>query len=576
MSSESIQDIVKQIEESYNKHDIVHAKSLGMNLRDNHELINDVHTYSTYLQYVSNSCYLLSDFVDAVYFYKEAIRVNTEIGDKKRLAGAYGNLGLTKYRIADYTSALEYLEKAIQINEEIGNKVFLANNLGNVGIVFSMLSNFEKSFEYNDKALSINMEIDNLKGIGSNLGNIGFILQNQSKYEEALAHYKKALDIHIQIEDKEGIAISYENMGTIFIELQEYDTSLEYFTIAKSIYQEIHNKHGNANVHESLGRVYIKLRDYEQAKQCLEESIAISKEIEHKEAHMKALLDLSQIHEETDNHKEALSYYKEFITIRDTIQSDEVKKNALFFDQQRKIEAEDKARQLRIARMEEQEKLLYNILPRNIANRILKQESSIADYYQSVTVLFMDIVGFTKLSSHLSPKQLVYLLDMLFSKADEILEEYGLEKIKTIGDGYLAVANLTKPIDQPEFAAANAAIALISTLQTLNLSAPDEINDDKWKEHIQTIQLRIGLHSGEVVAGIVGKNKFIFDLWGDAVNIASRMESSADPGRIQVSDVMAERLHIHDTLNLIPRGTIEVKGKGAMQTYWLERNTTKS
>jgi class 3 adenylate cyclase/tetratricopeptide (TPR) repeat protein len=570
MNIEAIQDIVKQVETLYNQHDILEAKSLGMNIRENQELISDVHTYSVYLQYMSNSCYLLSDFVDAVYFYKEAIRINTEIENKERLASAFGNIGLTKYRIADYTSALDYLKRAIEINEEIGNKVFLANNLGNVGIVFSMLSDFDKAYEYNDKALSINIEINNLKGIGSSLGNIGFLLQNQSKFEEALVHYQKALDIHLQIEDKEGVALSYENMGTIFIELQEYDKSLEYFIIARTIYQEIHNKHGIANVHESLGRVYSKLLDYEKAEQCLKESIVIAKEIEHKEAHMKALLDMSQIYEATDNYKEALHYYKDFISIRDTIQSDEVKKTALLFDQQRKIEAEDKARQLRIARMEEQEKLLYKILPTNIADRILKHESSIADYYSSVTVMFMDIVGFTELSSQLSPKQLVFLLDIIFSKADEVLEEYGLEKIKTIGDGYLAVANLTKPIEHHEIAAATAAVALLQSLKTLNFTVPDDLNNEQWQSHSQNIQMRIGLHAGEVIAGIVGKNKLIFDLWGDAVNLASRMESLSEPGRIQVSDSLAASIAKHSDFVLIPRGSVSIKGKGEMNTWWLE------
>ncbi len=569
MHKNSIESIVNQIEILYNSGDLLQAKSFGIQLRNNPDLLNDAFTYSLYLQYMANASHMLSDFVDAIYFYEEAIRINKDIDNKERLAAAFGNIGLTKYRIADYSGALEYLEHAIALNQESGNNVFLAYNLGNVGIVFNMLSDYDKAFEYHDKALSINKEINNLKGIGSNLGNIGLLFQNQKKYEDALTHYQKALDIHLQIEDKEGVAISYENIGTVFIELEEYDKSLEYFQKAFTIYSDIHNKHGIANVHGQIGRVFLHLKEYEKAIKSTSLSLEIALEIEHRQAYMKSLQVLSEIHESLGDYKEALKYHKEFISIRDVIESDETKRRASLFDQQRKIEEEDKARQLRIARMEEQEKLLHTILPTNIADRILRHESFIADYYPSVSVMFMDIVGFTELSSVLSPKQLVYLLDIIFSKADEILEDHGMEKIKTIGDGYLAVANLTKPIDNHEITTASVALTLLESLNSLDYSIFDDFNDEIWKYHTQNIQLRIGLHSGEVVAGIVGKNKFIFDLWGDAVNIASRMESQSEPGKIQVSDSFASSVIQYSQFTLIPRGSISIKGKGELPTWWL-------
>jgi class 3 adenylate cyclase len=206
----------------------------------------------------------------------------------------------------------------------------------------------------------------------------------------------------------------------------------------------------------------------------------------------------------------------------------------------------------------------------SIADRLLKHESFIADYYTSVSILFMDLVGFTDLSSKVKPKQLVYILDTIFSRADEIIDRMGLEKIKTIGDGYLAVANLTSEVDQHQIVTAKAALDILSHLSTCTFDLPEELQDEEWMQHIPPMQVRIGIHTGDVVAGIIGKNKFVFDLWGDAVNIASRMESTSQPGKIHVSDTFASHI-IHDSeFQLIPRESIEIKGKGMMNTFWLE------
>ncbi|MGA1413577.1 MAG: adenylate/guanylate cyclase domain-containing protein [Candidatus Kapaibacteriota bacterium] len=574
MSEESIIQIIQQIELLFKDKNMIGVQSLGKNYTHNTNLLKDLDSYSIYLDYMGKASYLLSDYVDSSYFFEEGIRVNTITKNKEKLSAALGNLGLTKYRMAEYSSALEYLAKAIQINEEIGNKQFLASNLNNIGNVFSSLNEYDKALEYHERAIDINKEIQNIAGIGANLGNIGLILKQLSKHEEALLNFQQALDIHQSINDKEGISISYQNIGNVFNELEDYDKALEYFHMALNVCEDIHNKNGLANAHSSIGLTYYKLHQYDNAIQSINRGLNIAREIQHRESCLTSLDILSSIYESLDDYKTALDYYKEHINIKDSIQSDNTMKKALLFDQQRKIDAENKERLLQIARMEEQEKLLYNILPNNIAERILKHESSIADYYPSVSVLFMDIVGFTELSSYLSPKQLVFLLDLIFTKADEILDDFGIEKIKTIGDGYLAVANLTKQIDNHEFVAASAAIQLLDSLSKMKYEIPADKDD--LNQNGLSIQLRIGLHSGEVVAGIVGKNKFIFDLWGDVVNIASRMESGSEPGKIQISEVMAKQIEGNPSIRLVPRGSIEIKGKGMMQTYWLESNIITS
>lgn len=209
------------------------------------------------------------------------------------------------------------------------------------------------------------------------------------------------------------------------------------------------------------------------------------------------------------------------------------------------------------------ETLLHNIMPPAIADRLKQNPKVIADSHKQVTTLFADIVGFTEVASQSSPESLVTLLNRIFSQFDVLVDDLDLEKIKTIGDAYMVVAGL--PAARPDHAHAIARLALEM------LVAAERVSQETGKQ----LQIRVGIHSGPVVAGVIGQKKFAYDLWGDTVNIAARMESHGATGRIQISADTAKLLN--DVFELEPRGTIEIKGKGQMATYYLigERKTTK-
>ncbi len=204
---------------------------------------------------------------------------------------------------------------------------------------------------------------------------------------------------------------------------------------------------------------------------------------------------------------------------------------------------------------EKSEKLLLNILPSPIADRLKLKSEAIADSFSEATVLFADIVGFTELSSRLTPQELVQCLKRIFSCFDNLAEQYGLEKIKTIGDAYMVVGGLPNPRSDHATAICQMAIAMQRELQAINRSMGEQFD------------IRIGINSGPVVAGVIGIKKFIYDLWGDTVNIASRMESHGESGAIHISEA-TYRL-IEGQFNCELRGAIPVKGKGQMTTYWL-------
>jgi len=208
-----------------------------------------------------------------------------------------------------------------------------------------------------------------------------------------------------------------------------------------------------------------------------------------------------------------------------------------------------------IEEREKSERLLLNILPEAIADQLKQEPGAIADGFSNVTVLFADIVGFTELSNRLTPTQAVVLLNQIFSRFDALAEKYNLEKIKTIGDAYMVVGGVPTPRPDHEIAMAQMALEMQAEIQAIG------------RNFGESLEMRIGINSGPVVAGVIGTKKFIYDLWGDTVNIASRMESHGKPGMIQVSETTFHTLKEHFCLE--ERGVIQIKGKGEMQTYWL-------
>jgi class 3 adenylate cyclase len=201
------------------------------------------------------------------------------------------------------------------------------------------------------------------------------------------------------------------------------------------------------------------------------------------------------------------------------------------------------------------ERLLLNVLPAPIAARLRDSHGTIADGFAEVTVLFADIVDFTTMSAAVAPEQVVELLNGLFSRFDRLTERHGLEKIKTIGDAYMVAGGLPLPREDHAEAVADMALDMVKELDALD----DELG---------AMQLRIGIDTGPVVAGVIGVRRFIYDLWGDTVNTASRMESHGIPGGIQVTERTYEKLR--DRYSFVERGTVVVKGKGEMRTWLLQ------
>ncbi len=559
----------------------------------------------------------ISDYARALEYYGKALALNEELGNKAGMATNLGNIGIVHANLSDYARALEYYGKALVLDEELGNKAGVANSLGNIGIVYQNLSDYSRALEYYGKALALHEELGNKAGMANNLSNIGNVHRNLSDYSRALEYYGKALSLHEDLGNKAGMGAWLGNIGGVHLYLSDYPRALEYYGKALALNEELGNKAGVASDLGNIGTVHKDISDYPRALEYLGKALALAEELGNKagvainlgnigatyaqqdfdgydpakaEEYLIKVLSgfedigaknfqyethkgLADLYERQGRKAEAYDHYKKYHELEKEVQSEEAKKKAMLMEQQKQVAEREKEMEIERTRATAEKRILNNILPEEITQRLIKGENPIADTFDCVSVLFMDIVDFTKLSTKVSAQQLVHLLNAIFSSADAVMREFGLEKIKTIGDAYMAVAGA--PIVQEDHAhrAANAALKLLEVMKNLEVTFPDSLGDKSWIASLPEIHVRIGVHCGPAAAGVVGENKFLYDLWGDAVNTAARMESHGEAGKIHVLEEFkhaVETVHA-PSLRFIPRGEMEIKGKGMMKTYFLEK-----
>ncbi|MBX7154845.1 MAG: adenylate/guanylate cyclase domain-containing protein [Candidatus Kapaibacterium sp.] len=593
MTHEQLQALLSQAEEEQNKGNYDQAERLANEVLskvpdDNgngaERQGNELRAHATRILGVVS--WRRSDYPKALEHLNSSLLLSEEIADKAGIAKALGSIGSVHQNLSDYPKALEYYGKALSIAEELGNKAGVATKLGNIGSVHQNLSDYPKALEYYGKALSMFEELGNKAGVSIWLGNIGIVHQNLSDYPKALEYYGKALTIAEELGNKAEVAAWLGNIGSVHQNLSDYPKALEYYGKALTIAEELGNKAGVANHLGNIGAAYSTVEfegfDAVKAEEFLLKALAISTEIGAKSYLVGFHKTLSELYEHEKRWEEAFAQNKKHIAIKDEINIEEVKKQESIREQQKAIEIER-------TRATAEKNILNNILPEEITTRLIKGENPIADHFDSVSILFMDIVDFTRISTTITAQQLVHLLNAIFTAADGVMREFGLEKIKTIGDAYMAVAGAPVIQEDHTHRAAHAALKLLDVMQNLVVTFPEEYGDRTWIESIPEIQVRIGVHCGPAAAGVVGENKFLYDLWGDAVNTASRMESHGEAGRIHVSEEFV--IHLTQTLSkgdalltdtpsllgkvgmgLIERDEIEMKGKGMMRTYFLERS----
>jgi len=538
--------------------------------------------------------------------YEELRLPDGQVGDKKGIANSLNNIGAIYNDQGNYPRALEYYIKGLAIREESGDKNGIAVSLSNIGKIYSDQDDYPRALEYYEKCLAISEEIGNKFGIANSLNNIGSNYSNQGNYPLGLEYHEKSLAVYEEIEDKRGIALSLSNIGVIYSNQGNYPRALEYHEKSLAVSEEIGDKFSISASLNYIGLLYQKEGKYILALSYCQKGLALAEEVGTLEWQKNACQCLYDTYKVMGNSSKALEYYEKMIVSRDSIFNKENTKKLVQLDMQYEFNRKEAAAQAEQEKkdaiaLEEKEKqklvrngfiggfavvllfasvffrqrnkigkekarseeLLLNILPEEVAEELKAKGNAEAVHIDQVTVLFTDFKGFTAMSEQLTPKELVHDLHECFSAFDNICEKYGIEKIKTIGDAFMAAGGLPTPNNTHATDVIHAAFEMRDFIA--------ESKSRKLDAGLPFFEIRIGIHTGPVVAGIVGVKKFSYDIWGDTVNTASRMESSGAVAQVNISQNTYELLKDDADFVFESRGKIEAKGKGEIEMYFVSK-----
>ncbi len=463
---------------------------------------------------------------------------------------------------------------------------------GAIADIYSIIGNHGNAVLYYQKSITILRKLSDSVNIASVLYNLGDEYIKINKLDSALLYTREAQVIFNRINSEMGEAYCWGNIGIIYSKLGNDSNAESNLNKAITLLQEMNEYHAICEFLISMSDIYLEKGDQKTALNYATRSLQLAEKYGLKEQISNADQKLSDLYEKAGDQNSALQYYKNYILYRDSVNNiQSVQKMADLrtnFEVSRKqVEVNLLNQQRRNQRIvmislfiilglafvilgtlywyyktisrekKRSESLLLNILPAETAEELKHKGKVDAVKLDEVTVLFTDFVSFSKLAEHIEPVQLVKSIDFYFKGFDEIATKYGLEKIKTIGDSYMCACGL--PTANPTHAR-NVVLAAreMNELVSHALTAEDGFNH---------FEIRIGIHSGPVVAGIVGIKKWQYDIWGDTVNIASRMESKSEPGRINLSETTY--LIIKDEFPCEYRGEIEVKNRGLLKMYFL-------
>ena len=550
--------------------------------------------------------YFQGNYIDAIFNWQQSLSTFESIDDKLGVANMLNNLGAIQFNQGNDTKAIEYYLQSLKASEEINDSLRIATALVNIGAVyFNKKSTHDMALEYYLRALPLSEALENYDAIGTAAVNMGEIYLSQENVDSAIFYFDKALNAY-QKSKSGNVPYAMNSIGKVYTKQGNYKEAINYqkqaFEIAQSNDDRLEMSQallGLANTYKQKGDVRLAIDNFNKA-QAMAESINVSYQMKD------AYEGLAECYAQISDYKNAYKYKNLLSSIKDTLYNAEMDKRiqaqTLIFELDKKegqitILTKDKALQeLDIKRQkiirnaaaitgilllllagglfnrykyvrktkqiiehekDRSDKLLLNILPEETAEELKNKGSATPKHYDMVSVLFTDFKGFTKIAEKLTPQELVEELNHCFLEFDFIIDRYNLEKIKTIGDAYMwaggiPVSNTTNPVD-----IVKAALEIKQYMEHLK-KVRESKGQDYW-------ELRIGIHTGSVIAGVVGKNKFAYDIWGDAVNTASRMESSGIPGVVNISGATYDL--VKDHFDCTHRGKIQAKNKGEIDMY---------
>jgi class 3 adenylate cyclase len=558
------------------------------------------------LKYIGNYYYNQGKEIETLDNWLRSLELFKSINDKLGISNTMSNIGALYNNKADYGKALEYLLPGLTIAEELGDKLRIATLL--INIAESYKSNERKALENLLRALSISEELQN-QGVQILVNtNIGEIYLGLNKIDSSLFYFNKGLKA---IKNDKMIEANFilNDIGKAYAKKGDFSKAIQFqqqsIDLAKYLKATLYigkSQQGLGDTYLQKGDIDLAIQMYDQAEPLLKETNAFD---ELKDTYN----GLSTAYSKKGDFSKAFSYLTQVVSLKDKLSSiDQAKKVSslqLEYDISRKqlsINELTKNEALKELDLQKQkatrnifaigfglilvivfvlyrnyrqkvktnilldkqkaqiETLMLNILPGEVADELKEQGHATPRHYESASVLFTDYKGFTKLADKMTPQELIEELNDSFIAFDDIIVKYNLEKIKTIGDSYMCAGGIPTPFDDYAINMVKAGLEIQAFM--------NEKNRRRAENGLAPWDVRVGIHVGPIVAGVVGKKKYAYDIWGNTVNIASRMESSGEAGKVNISE--STYLLVKDHFKCVARGKIAAKNVGDIDMYFVE------
>lgn len=548
---------------------------------------------------------------EALDLYQQSLAIKREVNDPKGTSATYNNIGLIYQNQGQIDEALKYYNLSLHLDDSVGNKSGVATSYLNISSVYRDQGQYDEAMNSVQQSLAISNELGDKYSEGYAHVLIGNIYMAQGSNQEALEQYRISYEIRKSIDDKQGMAYSLKYIGTIYEREDSLAQAKNCYTQSLSLFAGQEDQWGMAAMQYLIGHLYFLEGQLDSAKIMGNLSLQNARDLGYPANIRDAAGLLSDIFRKENNWEAALEMNDLFVRMRDSVQNNETRKIAMRnkfqaeFEKESalfKAQADARVKEQQLQRnafiggfilvlllagvlynrykiktaanielgkknaiisneKERSDKLLLNILPLYVANELKETGSAKAQNYDSVTVMFTDFKDFTKIAEQLTPEALVREINFCFSEFDRIIGHYKIEKVKTIGDAYMCAGGIPLGYTGHPSEVLNAALDIRDFMLKLK--------QQKEAQGENCFQIRIGIASGPVVAGVVGLKKFAYDIWGDTVNVAARMESNGEVGKVNISHSTYEM--VHNEFACEYRGEIEAKNKGKIKMYFAER-----
>ena len=578
-----------------------------------YQLIGDKKRTGDCFNYMAISYYYLGDYVTAVSFFEKSIEDFKKIGYKKGAASGLNNLGGVYMDQGNYLKALDHYRQAALLFKAIGDRRSLSAATYNIGLIYFKGRDNANAMRYFQQYYVLQKRLNDQKAVSQVLKVIGDTYKEDGKYAKAFAYLNQSLQIADSLKDKQLEMQALSGLGELFYDQSDYKRALPYFNRCFNYSNKLGELQYQSKSLIAIGNIFNQLgKNKDAAKKC-QDGLKLAEKLGSISIKKSACDCLYQSHKALGNTQEALRYYEQTNALEDSLNLAETsnrimgmefqkqqlvdsiayvkKEHTIQLKHKEEVQRREKTRNIIIVSLcfvlliaaglwnrlnyvrksgaalkiekDRSDALLLNILPEEIAEELKEKGHVNAREYDLVSILFTDFKSFTQTAEKMSPQSLVEEINVCFKAFDLIAEKYQIEKIKTIGDAYMAAGGIPKA---DENSTRNIVLAGLE-MQAFMLNRALENHET----HRPAFEMRLGIHVGPIVAGVVGVKKFQYDVWGDTVNTASRMESSSLVGKVNISETLYQLIKDEDCFTFEPRGHISAKGKGDIAMYFVER-----